>query len=354
MHTTSDCYGSIRMPQWLWDADISMGAKNVYSLIVAASRGQDHAWPSQDWLAGKLRVSPRSIQRYIKELVGFDLLATTRQRVKGCLRNVYWFLDHELIPKKSAKNFAPRHDNPHDKLSCQEDIKNNDVKSPLTPREQTPPMVSPDEGESGEKSPVTEKEEVAPDQDPSWLAAKAGICGSNPHLRPLLNQLIGQRQEDGLLLLAGPNSVVTGIIERQHGQRIAEALHQAGTNRYRFGVQSADLRRQIEARDQAVELRERVNAAIQASQAELAREHHIARLTPAEQFDILFREYPSPKGFWWAKQTFLRLHRRKELPPLPNLQAAIRRHKADPTWQRECGRWVPNLSNWLAQHRWMD
>lgn len=362
MHTTSECYGSIRMPQWLWDADITMGAKNVYSLMVIASRGQDHAWPSQEWLAGKLRVSIRSVQRYINELVGFNLLAASRERIQGRLRNVYWFLDHEMIPKKQPKKFAQRHDNPPAILSHQEDNREKGIKSPLPPHE----ILSAESVSTGSESEKNSNCEKTPmeaatvaataeiTQEPAWLEAKASICEAHPHFRPLLNQLIGRQLADGTLFLAGPNTVITGIIERQHGQRIAEGLRQTGIVSHRFGVQSGDLRRQVEAQEQAMEAREQINTAMQARDEKLTREQNMARMTPAQQFDLLVHEYPCQKGIWWAWQTFSKMRRRNELPNLPFLLTAIRQHKADPSWQRDCGRWVPHLSNWLARHCWED
>jgi hypothetical protein len=354
MRTTTACYDNIRMPQWLWNMEISMGAKVVYSLLWTASRRKDHAWPSQEYLACKCRVSVRSIQRYIQELTTHSLITVTRERIHGCLRNVYGFLEHEMIPKTQPKKFASRHDTSHDNLSCQEDIKNIDLKSPPSPHL---PAVPPPEGESEKKlhTDYAVAEEV--DQDPAWRAAKAEICESRPNLLPLLNQLIGQRQDDGSLSLSGPNTVITSIIERQHGQRITEVLSKAGIITHRFAIQSADLRRQLEAREQAVEIRRQNITAMRTRQAHLPHEQHPARftpVTPAEQFDHLAKEYPSKKCSWAARQTFLRMSTRNELPPYQVLLSAIRRHKADPAWQRDCGRWVPHMSNWFIQHRWED
>ncbi|MDR1489350.1 MAG: hypothetical protein LBS65_02515 [Desulfovibrio sp.] len=43
-----------------------------------------------------------------------------------------------------------------------------------------------------------------------------------------------------------------------------------------------------------------------------------------------------------------------ELPPLDILLAAVKRFKATESWQRENGRYIPQMSNWLRGHRWLD
>lgn len=363
--------------------------------------GKHYCWPSLAALADESGYCERSVSNALAglERAGFILRASVRLRRTGKPHRVYVYLDHPAIPAqqkqivfvssrdirdivdpdKVAPSCAPATDTtgqpmtmvhaarsqklPFSSAEFAGHVYNKNVlkESPLTPKTETFVSVSVS-GKSGDdfKSilagssvPIPQGDMPHIIQDSTWLAAKNKICESQPHLRPLLNQLIGQLEGDGSLCLAGPNGVITGIIERQHGQRIAEALLQANVS-HRFGIQSDALRCQIEARDQALEFRERTNAAMQARQAQQARERNMERLTPAEQFDVLAREYPSQNGLWWAKRTFLQMAKRNEIPSLPVMLSAIRRQKANPSWQRDCGRWVPHLSNWFTRHCWED
>ncbi|WP_157469805.1 hypothetical protein [Desulfobulbus elongatus] len=191
-------------------------------------------------------------------------------------------------------------------------------------------------------------------QDTAWTEAKNTICASSPHLRPLLDQLASRRLADGTLSLDGPADPVTNIIERQYGRRIAEALRQVGVDRHQYGVWPPELRQQIEARDQARADRERIREERQRQQAVAARAIRLAQMTPAQQFEQLEAAYPAGKSGWWAKQVFLRMHKRGDIPALPVLLSALSRQKDNPSWQRDNARWVPKLNNWLIQRQWRE
>ncbi len=51
---------------------------------------------------------------------------------------------------------------------------------------------------------------------------------------------------------------------------------------------------------------------------------------------------------------WFKLLRSGQLPPLPELHAAIRRFASSEGWQREQGRFVPQMGNWLRGQRWLD
>jgi DNA-binding Lrp family transcriptional regulator len=190
-------------------------------------------------------------------------------------------------------------------------------------------------------------------EDRAWTDAKDYICASSPNLRSLLDQLIGSRLPNGVLSLDGPNAVVTGILERQHGARIAEALRKLGVPRHRFGVQSAELRQKIEAQVDAFEAADRFRVVMQAKEAKVVRQVQLDSLTPVQQFDHLVQEYPG-KSSWWARQVYLRMHKKGELPSFSILISSVIKMKSGELWQKDCGRWIPHLSNYLLQHRWSD
>ena len=58
------------------------------------------------------------------------------------------------------------------------------------------------------------------------------------------------------------------------------------------------------------------------------------------------------EGF--ARMAWLKLLRSGVLPPLTELHAAIRRFASSENWQREQGRFVPQMGNWLRGQRWLD
>lgn len=206
------------------------------------------------------------------------------------------------------------------------------------------------EPEISAEAPATALFEIP--QDAAWVEAKNTICASSPHLRHLLVQLASRRLVDGTLSLDGPSAPVTNIIERQYGRRIAEELRQIGVDRHQYGVWSPKLRQQIEARDQGVADRERVREERQRQQAAAARAIRLAQLTPVQQFEQLEAAYPAGKGGWWAKKIFLQMHQRGEIPALQALLSSLSSQKNNPSWQRDGGRWIPKLSNWLSQHQW--
>lgn len=58
------------------------------------------------------------------------------------------------------------------------------------------------------------------------------------------------------------------------------------------------------------------------------------------------------KGFAYA--AWLKLLRSGQLPTLDVLQAALQRFTASESWQRDNGRYVPQMGNWLRGQRWLD
>lgn len=85
---------------------LSLGAKNVYSLLVNFSAtGAVYAFPSQAYLAECLAVSIRSIQNYVNELVDYGLIEVRRGRFGTSPK--YYFLNHPDLELKERANPAP-------------------------------------------------------------------------------------------------------------------------------------------------------------------------------------------------------------------------------------------------------
>ena len=71
-------------------------------------------------------------------------------------------------------------------------------------------------------------------------------------------------------------------------------------------------------------------------------------------FESVWAMYPKKEAKGFARMAWLKLVRSGQLPSLPELHAAIRRFASSENWQREQGRFVPQLGNWLRGQRWLD
>lgn len=71
-------------------------------------------------------------------------------------------------------------------------------------------------------------------------------------------------------------------------------------------------------------------------------------------FENIWAMYPKKEAKGFARMAWLKLSRSGQLPPLTELHAAIRRFADSKSWQREQGRFVPQMGNWLRGQRWLD
>ena len=116
--------------------------------------------------------------------------------------------------------------------------------------------------------------------------------------------------------------------------------------------------KKIEENFQAVEaLRAEANRKAQAATILAARvaEDELSKLPLKKQFELLANEYPLKKSQWMAWEIFSRMSMHKELPNISILLKSICNHKStDTSWNKDGGRWIPALSKWLKERRWMD
>ena len=71
-------------------------------------------------------------------------------------------------------------------------------------------------------------------------------------------------------------------------------------------------------------------------------------------FERAWELYPKKEAKGLARSAWLRLQREGLLPPLSRIESSIRHFMTLETWQREQGRFVPQMSNWLHGQRWLD
>jgi hypothetical protein len=71
-------------------------------------------------------------------------------------------------------------------------------------------------------------------------------------------------------------------------------------------------------------------------------------------FETAWELYPKKDAKGFARVAWLKLQRSGQLPLLDQIRAAIQRFVASESWQREQGRFVPQMGNWLRGQRWLD
>lgn len=71
-------------------------------------------------------------------------------------------------------------------------------------------------------------------------------------------------------------------------------------------------------------------------------------------FEKLWAAYPRKEAKELARSAWHRLCRQGEIPALDALLASLGRFRASTAWNREHGRFVPQLVNWLRGRRWLD
>lgn len=71
-------------------------------------------------------------------------------------------------------------------------------------------------------------------------------------------------------------------------------------------------------------------------------------------FEQFSQRYPRKEAKELARAVWHRLWRRGLLPSLGTLLTALDRFKQSPSWNREHGRFIPHLVNWLRGQRWLD
>jgi len=71
-------------------------------------------------------------------------------------------------------------------------------------------------------------------------------------------------------------------------------------------------------------------------------------------FEKLCAAYPKKEALSFAQSVYRKLWRNGLLPSLEVLLASIKKFKGTERWQRENGRFIPQLSNWLRKQGWLD
>lgn len=74
----------------------------------------------------------------------------------------------------------------------------------------------------------------------------------------------------------------------------------------------------------------------------------------SQDFEKAWELYPKKDAKGFARMAWVKLYRAGLLPALSEILESIRRFSATGSWQREQGRFVPQMGNWLRGQRWLD
>ncbi|WP_310601493.1 helix-turn-helix domain-containing protein [Desulfobulbus sp.] len=84
---------------WCWyKRSISMESKLLYEWLRTYSKNGWCAWPKQETLAMQLGKHPKTIRRWIAELVQAGLIEKIKTRISGAWSLTYVFLPHPDMP----------------------------------------------------------------------------------------------------------------------------------------------------------------------------------------------------------------------------------------------------------------
>ena len=383
-------YGDFRMPQWLLKMNISTGAKLTYSVLRTCSSGRDYAWPSQEYLSEKVSVSVRTLQRYLNELVRSGLIEKAKQYIKGQVRNIYRFLldcvaalkgQTQDVVEKAPPRQLEKHNIlgsvRHDKLSpCTSEAQKNlptdttnrtdqcdKLSSSLNkvetikginnipPTPQTVDSVAQGEvdrtatGNGGAFSLESKKE------DSDWIEAlKTLEVDLKPHdfltwISPLRFEKNGSEA-----ILSAPNPFFLNWVKNHFSQNLQKALTAVGLNKWRLELMTDEQCKALEEIDSKRKSEEKKSEPVKPEPEDPD------ALPLVEQYQRLYQAYPRNyecRERGW--QIFLQLHRNNQLPRTSELIKAVKRAKSNnQSWQRDNGRYIPQIHNWLSDQRWKD
>lgn len=359
------------VPTWLQEMDLSKGAKLVYVVLRTCSRGRSYVWPRLDYLASRVSASVRTVQRHINELVAHGLVEKGKEKLWGKLRQVYRFLGTPKAPAakpplpgvaSSDNHYIASSDDmtkcpvPGDNLSppyLTYESKAMEEEPPMPPSELPKPKASGDQASpTGEAvvDPATPLEEEIAAEDPVWTQAKTEMGQTLSEgtmanwIRPLKFSQNGPKA-----ILRAPNKFFGSWAKSHFGQDIAEALAQAGVTDVSYELYTPEEQQRQEELERAREM-EKAQKRPAPHKAP-----NVDTLPLDGQFQALYQAYPRQEGHEKGWQVFRQLRESHDLPGTSSLITAVKAARANKeSWQREGGRFVPWLHNWLRKQGWKD
>ncbi|WP_242637434.1 helix-turn-helix domain-containing protein [Desulfobacter hydrogenophilus] len=358
------------------------GVQNTFRAMIRCAVGKDHTFVNMGTLANRTNVCYRTIERHIKTLKEAKLITAVKEEINGWTETVYYFLAHPGIVKfreLRAGKAKPQLSKP--------------VETPKRCQTETAPEIEPQIEQKTPKNSYLEidqechaadrqnvgnlsdhtvdrlyintpplphySESVQDRQEPAtWAKIRESIISKDQlNLAAKYLPCLVAEIENGSVILSGPNKIALQRIEKHYGQTIKENFSFFGVKTIVFNVYSEELQRkkdeeqkqqdQLQLQLQKIQ-QQRILAEKQLQEAELN------SLPLKKQFDVVLNQYPRQTGQWQAWMNFKKLVRAGELPKTSKLLQIILKNKMSHDWQRDNGRWIPGLSKFLKERRWLD
>ncbi len=361
---------------------MTAGIEKTFKAMVRCAVGEDHTFVNMETLANRTNVCHRTIERHVKILQEAGLINAVREELNGWMQTVYYFLAHPVIIK--FRELRAGKTNPHQKP--------DETPTPVQPEaaaeiefdaeqelpegsglETTRECHAVDQQNVGNLSdytidrlyintpPLPPSESVTNQdrQEPAtWAKIREYIIEKDQlNLAAKMLPCLEAEIKNDSVILSGPNEIALQRIEKHYGQILKDDFSFFGVKTLVFKVYSEERQRKKDddqklqdqiQRQQHKEQQERILAEKQQQEAELN------SLPLKKQFEVLLNQYPRKAGKWQAWINFKKLVQAGEIPKTSELLQIIGKNKMSQDWQRDNGRWVPGLSKFLKERRWLD
>ncbi|WP_438503522.1 transcriptional regulator [Desulfobacter hydrogenophilus] len=357
---------------------MTAGIEKTFKAMVRCAVGKDHTFVNMGTLANRTNVCHRTIERHVKILQEAGLINSVREEINGWMQTAYYFLAHPVIIK--FRELRAGKTNPQQKPDETPKPDQPEVASEMEPefpecgdQETIRECLAPDQKNVGNLSDYTidrlyiDTPSLSPSesvinhgrQEPAtWAKVRECIIEKDQlNLAAKMLPCLEATIEKDSVILSGPNEIALQRIEKHYGQTLKDNFSFFGVKSLVFKVFSEErqkkknedqkLQDQIQ-RQQQNEQQERILAEKQQQETELN------SLPLKKQFEVLLNQYPRRTGKWQAWMNFKKLVQAGEIPKTSKLLQIIEKNKMSQGWQRDNGRWIPGLSKFLKERRWLD
>ncbi len=361
---------------------MTAGIEKTFKAMVRCAVGKDHTFVNMETLANRTNVCHRTIERHVKILQEAGLINTVREEINGWMQTAYYFLAHPVIIK--FRELRAGKTNPQQKPDETPKPDQPEV-APETEPEAEPELPESDDLEPPRECHAVDQQNVGnlsdytidklyintPPLPPSesvtnqdrqepatWAKIREGIIEKDQlNLAAKMLPCLEAEIKNDSVILYGPNKVALQRIEKNYGQTLRDNFSFFGVKTLVFKIfpeerqkkkdEEQKLQDQIHRQRQKEE-QERILAEKQQQEAELN------NLPLKKQFEVLLNQYPRKAGKWQAWMNFKKLVQAGEIPKTSKLLQIIGKNKMSRDWQRDNGRWIPGLSKFLKERRWID
>lgn len=274
---------------------ISLGAKFMYGVLCKFSYKKDHCWPSHKKLAEEIGCSISSVKNYLRELEQAHFITIQKRNFN---RSVYYL----LCPGKGEHQGQARHGTDSTSRAIaldgmgHSDREEADCDSPLADSNTPPPECDLPPADSNAQQPNF----GSPESDFDSPVAK--FCPSPE-----------------------PNSGYRNVLYRK--------------DLYKYSQQNCS---------------KEITSAGEPVMCEVLPPQTEGGVCADSEFDRIWEAFPKKIARGAALAAWKNLQKAKQLPSVTDILAAIERMSNSSAWQKEEGRFVPQLAKWLTNQGWFD